>query len=284
MQNLSEYLEYLACERGYAENTVKAYERDILEFLSFQESFQDEALPRRIVNHYLRFLRQKLNVNATIIRKISSLKGFYNWQVQQEYVLENPFDFIDLPKNVKSLPKVLSVSEVERLLNDPDLSAAQKVSMELLYACGLRVTELVTLTIGQVSLEMGYVRCIGKGNKERLIPIGDVTIAVVRHYIELLRASASPDEPLLRREDGKPYQRMDMWRLMRALGEKLGKSISPHTLRHSFATHLLENGADLRVVQELLGHSDISTTQIYTQVSRKHIKQAYRKAFSHSPT
>jgi integrase/recombinase XerD len=231
-----------------------------------------------MVNGYLRMLRDKGNVTTTVIRKISSVKGFYNWLVLENQVEENPFAFIELPRRAKSLPKVLSVSEVESLLDTPDLTLSEKLSLELLYACGLRVTELINLTPASISLEVGYVRCLGKGGKERLIPIGDVTVQWLKAY---LSETALPfEEPLLRRSDGTPYTRIDIWRLMKRLGEALGKSISPHTLRHSFATHLLENGADLRVVQELLGHSDIATTQIYTQISRRHIRSAYRKVFS----
>ncbi len=276
--SLSHYLEYLELERGYSSHTLQAYERDILEYLDYLDTQPDDKVLRRIVNGYLRYLREKGNATTTIIRKISSLKGFYGWQVMQRTIMENPFEFLDLPKKMRVLPKVLTVQDVQKLLASPDLDMSQKTALELLYACGLRVSELVGLTMNDISLEGGYVRCVGKGGKERLIPIGEVTLEVLRHYIDQL--SLPIEGAFLRRADGKPYTRMDMWRLMKALGGQLGKAISPHTLRHSFATHLLENGADLRVVQELLGHSDISTTQIYTQVSKRHMRSAYHKAFS----
>lgn len=281
LQRSSRYLEYLELERGYSSNTLEAYQRDILEYMDFLDTQPQGTPSRRVVNGYLRALREKRNGTTTIIRKISSLKGFYKWMIIEELVEENPFEFLDLPKRMKSLPKVLSVAEVQQLLDSKDLGLAEKLALELLYACGLRVSELVALAPADISVDAGYVRCIGKGGKERLVPMGELTIALIRVYLQGRAKDAFPaNEPLLRREDGKPFSRFDIWRLMKQIGKTLEKSISPHTLRHSFATHLLENGADLRVVQELLGHSDISTTQIYTQVSRRHIRTAYQKAFS----
>lgn len=279
LQNLSAYLDFLAVERGYSDHTLAAYQRDILAFLNHtQVEDAQVSVSRREANAYLRHLRQQGNATSTIIRKVSSLKGFYNWLIREERASENPFAFLDLPRRGKSLPKTLTVREVEKLLSAPDLSLAHKVAIELLYACGLRVTELVTLSAEQVSLAGGYLRCLGKGNKERMIPMGDVTRDLLAVYLD--QVQRQPDQPLLVQPDGRVFSRYDIWRLLKALGETLGKSISPHTLRHSFATHLLENGADLRVVQELLGHSDISTTQIYTQISRGHMKHAYHSVFS----
>ncbi len=280
LDEVSQYLEYLELERGYSANTLKAYEHDILEYLTFLETQPELLTSRRMVNGYLRLLRENGNVTTTVIRKISSIKGFYGWLSQQNQAVENPFEFLDLPRRTKALPKILSVSEVQQILESPNLSLAEKVSLELLYACGLRVSELITLTQEQVFLDAGYLRCIGKGGKERLIPMGNITTALIASYLDCFSESSSKNAVLLYRQDQKPFTRFDIWRLLKAVGEGIGKpSISPHTLRHSFATHLLENGADLRVVQELLGHSDISTTQIYTQVSKKHIRNAYQRAF-----
>lgn len=278
---VSRYLEYLELERGYSCNTVQAYQRDILEYLVFWADNCDQDIrARRLINSYLRYLRQKGNATSTIIRKISSNKRFYDWLIAEELGKENPFAFIDLPRRIKSLPRVLSVGEVERLLNSRELSYSEKIILELLYACGLRVSELITLKISDVSFSGGYIRCTGKGNKERLIPLGDITIEIISCYSRLNQQKEMLlSEPLLVREDRKPFKRIDIWRMLKEVSSFLGKSVSPHTLRHSFATHLLENGADLRVVQELLGHSDISTTQIYTQVSRKHIRESYKRAF-----
>lgn len=279
LQNLSAYLDYLAVERGYSPHTLEAYERDILAFLDHCQAHLS-SVSRRDANGYLRQLRQQGNATTTIIRKVSSIKGFYNWLIREDLATENPFAFLDLPRRGKSLPKTLTVREVEKLLQCEALTLTHKVAVELLYACGLRVSELVNLTPGHITLGSGYLRCLGKGNKERMIPMGQVTQALLTTYLTAVPRPA--DLPLLVQDNGRPFSRYDIWRLMKTLGQKLGKSISPHTLRHSFATHLLENGADLRVVQELLGHSDISTTQIYTQISRNHMKQAYQSVFAKS--
>jgi integrase/recombinase XerD len=274
---LSEYLSYLDSERGYSPHTLAAYQRDITEFI-MQSAFEDTLLPRekrRCIHQYLRFLREKGNANTTILRKVSSLKSFYTWLLQQEQVSENPFEFIDLPRRRKSLPHVLTVQDVERLLLDTTLTLQEQVMLELLYSCGLRVSELVALHRADLSLEAGYIKCLGKGLKERLIPLSDFSSNLVRLYTQTMPEQAR----LFNRETGYPVTRLDVWRLMKRLEGKLGKSLSPHMLRHSFATHLLENGADLRVVQELLGHRDIATTQIYTHISRGHLKAAYHKAF-----
>ncbi len=281
-QEASEYLDFLELERGYALNTIEAYSRDIGEFLDYV-LLQDADLPgRRLANAYIRVLREKGNQTSTISRKIHSIKGFYAWLGERQSAIGNPFEFLDLPRQQRSLPKVLSVSEVQTLLASSDVPLKEKMAIELMYACGLRVSELISLTLQDISLDSGYVRCLGKGNKERLVPMGPLTIELIGHYLGHVHTNPQSQAYLLSTESGKPYHRIEIWRLMQRVGTIIGKPISPHTLRHSFATHLLENGADLRVVQELLGHSDIATTQIYTQVSRRHIRHAYQKAFQGS--
>ncbi len=278
--DISAYLDYLALERAYSPNTIQAYTHDILEYLDFIAPFPLEEPARRIVNQYLRFLREKKNQTTTVIRKISTLKGLYTWLIKEKHCQENPFHFIDLPKRGRPLPKVLSVQEVERLFSLSEVTFTEKVAIELLYACGLRVSELVSLTREQISFEVGYIRCFGKGGKERLVPLSEVTLALLQSYCETEVPSQGVSQPLFRRPNGKPCTRIDIWRLMNRLSTVLGKPLSPHTLRHSFATHLLENGADLRIVQELLGHQDISTTQIYTHISRRHLRDSYKNVFS----
>lgn len=304
LQELGNYVEYLRVHRGYSEHTCMAYERDVVQFLNFMDELLGDDVElegetpsklgeqplfvptdRRHLNQFLRQLRTKGNKTKTIVRKMSSLKGFYQWLIRQKHINVNPFELMELPKHVRGLPKVLSVADVQKLLNAKDLAWSDKVAVELLYACGLRVSELVNLTLPDVAVEAGYVRCVGKGNKERLVPMGELTQHVVRAYlgqrrqIPLKQIAPEHESLFLLDVTGSPVNRYAVWRLLQQLGKRLGKSISPHTLRHSFATHLLENGADLRVVQELLGHSDISTTQIYTHVSKKHIQQAYQQVF-----
>jgi integrase/recombinase XerD len=283
---LSEYLNHLSGERGYSPNTVLAYERDILDFLNFHETCNGKVanVSRRDVNRYLAELRARKNATTTLLRKISSLKGFYNWLQSQGVLRDNPLALLDLPKSRKTLPKILSVGEVSRLLSHPDLGLQDKLIVELLYACGLRVSELTSLIVSAIDMPGGYLRVTGKGGKERLIPLSDVSVMVVRHY--LAQTGLRGSDGLLPHLDGprpllhtEPMNRREVWQRVRNLKHILGREISPHTFRHSFATHLLENGADLRVVQELLGHSDISTTQIYTQISKRHIQAAHSGVF-----
>ncbi len=281
---LSEYLDHLAHERGYSPHTLAAYERDVLDFLNFQESRKSKLyqISRREVNQYMAELRQRQNATTSILRKISSIKGFYQWMQGRGLVRENPMGLLELPKRLKPLPKVLTVGEVSRLLNSDRIPLQDKVIVELLYAGGLRVSELTGLSVKSVDMAGGYLRVLGKGGKERLIPLGDVSIQVVKKYLEA--TSLAGDDPLFPNltEDGlfkEPLSRREVWGRVKAMRPVLGREVSPHTFRHSFATHLLENGADLRVVQELLGHSDISTTQIYTQVSKRHARQAHQNVF-----
>jgi integrase/recombinase XerD len=198
-------------------------------------------------------------------------------------VNDNPLALLELPKRRKTLPKVLTVGEISRLLSSESLCLQDKVIVELLYACGLRVSELVGLPVKAIDLGGGYIRVLGKGGKERLIPLGDVSVMVLKKY--LADTGLAGDDPLLAQLAGadalfrQPMNRREVWKRVRDMKQILGREVSPHTFRHSFATHLLENGADLRVVQELLGHSDISTTQIYTQISKRHVKLAHRNVF-----
>ncbi len=279
---LSEYMNHLANERGYAVNTLDAYERDLTEWVADVESAKTTVklsqITSRQMNRFVARLRQKGNATTTILRKISSIKGFFYWMQHKGYIQQNPLAVLEVPKRIKTLPKVLRVRDIERLLNSPKLSLQDKVIIELLYACGLRVSELTQLTVEQIDLPGGYLRCLGKRNKERLIPLGELSLQLLARYIS--ESHLKGNDPLLVQDLLKePINRKEIWSRVKSLGELIGKDVSPHTFRHSFATHLLENGADLRVVQELLGHSDISTTQIYTQISKKHIKNAHQSVF-----
>jgi integrase/recombinase XerD len=286
---LSEYLNYLSQERGYAPNTLEAYERDILEFLNFQEGRKIKLyqITRRSVNGYLAELRNRQNATTSILRKISSIKGFYEWLQIKGILKDNPLALLELPKRRTPLPKVLTVGEVSRLLNSDSISLQDKTIVELLYACGLRVSELTSLLVKSIDMGGGYLRVLGKGNKERLIPLGDVSMMVVKKYLQ--ETGLQEEDHLFPHYEGSkpllktPLNRRDVWQRVRNMRSLIGREVSPHTFRHSFATHLLENGADLRVVQELLGHSDIATTQIYTQISKRHVKLAHHNVFNPSP-
>jgi integrase/recombinase XerD len=284
---LSEYLNYLGQERGYSKNTIEAYERDILSFLQFQEhrGVSLSEVNRKHVNHFLVSLRQQKNVTSSILRKVSSIKGFYQWLQSNGIQKENPVALLDLPKRQKKLPKVLTINEVHRLITNPDISIQDKVIIELLYACGLRVSELVDLKVKAIDLPGGFLRVIGKGNKERLIPVGALSCQLIASYISL--TGLLPEDFIMAEPTANgtvsacktTLNRRLIWQRVKNMNTLAGRSLSPHTFRHSFATHMLENGADLRVVQELLGHSDISTTQLYTQVSKRLAKQVYTRVF-----
>lgn len=276
---LSEYLQHLTEARGYSPHTIAAYQRDILECFAFHDARHKPLyqLSRRDVNAYLAHLRQNHNATTTILRKVSSLKGFYQWLIDQGSFSENPFNLLELPKKGRLLPKVLSPKEIDKAFDSAN-APLERVVLELLYACGLRVSELVDLKVGAIDLSGGYIRVMGKGGKERLVPLGDASIAILKAYLAKTGYS-SQDELLYEPERQRALNRREVWEMVKNLSAATGRAVSPHTYRHSFATHLLENGADLRVVQELLGHSDVATTQIYTQVSKRHIKHMHRQAF-----
>lgn len=277
MQELAQYLEYLELEKGLAQNTLMAYERDISALF---EHFGGDVstLSRQNVNSYIYYLKENKYTPTSIARKIASIKGFFRWACANGFFKTNPTEFLEQQKLPKKLPKVLTIEEINTIL-DEDLTSVQRVIMELLYGCGLRVSELAGLNVGDIDLRGKYLRCFGKGSKERIVPLNKNAIkALKKFYPEreyLINKYNLDTKKVLIHESGKPLTRQDIYNFIHAQGLKLHKSISPHTLRHSFATHLLENGADLRVVQELLGHSDVATTQLYTHISKKRLKEVY---------
>lgn len=274
----SEYFEFLLVERSLSNNTIKAYSSDLLNFLDFlgEEKVSDfNHINRQIINTYIRYLRTAGYSTATINRKIVTLKGWFCWLIDREVIENDPTISLEQPKIERFLPKVLSVKEIETLINQSS-NVSERAIIELLYSAGLRVSELIELKVSDVNFNNNYLKCRGKGNKERLIPLGNR----VKYALEFYLSSNNSDEHntagyLFVNQKGNKLDRQEVWRLIKHLSKALNKHVSPHVLRHSFATHLLENGADLRVVQELLGHSDISTTQIYTHVSKKRLKDVY---------
>jgi integrase/recombinase XerD len=288
---LSQYLEHLVHYKGYSENTRLAYEADLLEFLTVLDELpaeysgaQSDVSPlvqRLLVTHYLGALRKKGLAVTSMVRKASCVKGFCSWLVQQKMLQVNPFEWIDLPKVHRQLPVILTLQDIEKMFcaaDKADEAQRDRLVLELLYAAGLRVSELIGLKITELSLAAGYIKCLGKGNKQRLVPLPPNTITLIQQYL-LNRPALTNNAYLLLDTHGEPLNRFRVYHIVKHYGSLVGKKISPHTLRHSFATHLLENGADLRVVQELLGHTDIATTQWYTHVSKTHLKKAYLQAF-----
>lgn len=252
-------------------NTVASYCSDIQKFLAVCEVDADKVQPDDI----LQYLSTSKKVSErSQSRFLSALRSFYDWMQIEGYMSENPCDRVDMPKLGVYLPSVLSVQEVEAVINSIDRSdwigSRDKAILEVLYGCGLRVSEAVGLRISGLYLDEGFIRIIGKGNKERLIPLGDMACNAVRAYLDVRPQPADPqsDDLLFLNRFGKSFSRVSMFKLIKkqALIAGISKEISPHTFRHSFATHLVENGADLRVVQEMLGHESITTTEIYTHI------------------
>lgn len=277
MQLLSEYLEYLEIEKGLSENTTQAYRRDLTDFMS-DINCELSKIQRSQITTYIRSLHEKHYSPTSVMRKIASLRGFYKWLCANNYCTTNPTLTLEQPKVPKKLPKVMTVQEIEAILNQ-HLNKIEKVIIELLYGCGLRVSELVNLKINDYDLNAKYIQCYGKGSKERIVPMGKKAVNAIKNYLPerdfFIQKFRLNTKKLLIHEHGREMTRQDVYNFIHSQGKKIHKTISPHTLRHSFATHLLENGADLRVVQELLGHSDVSTTQLYTHISKKRLKEVY---------
>ena len=286
---IDQYLNYLLVEKGLSRATLASYSADVVRYQDFLDQNGVDCISETdtplILKHLISLRKSGLGARSRA-RHLVSLRGLYRFAVQEKYLKHDPSKLVDLPKLSLKLPDVLAVDEVSQLLNSPDttkpLGARDAAMLELLYAAGLRVSELVNLKLQDINLEAGFVRVFGKGSKERVVPIGLPAQKKIAFYIEGARKAAlkkrlSPY--LFIGRAGKPLTRQGFWKLLRRYADqaRIHKKISPHSLRHSFATHLLEGGADLRAVQVMLGHVDISTTQIYTHVTRKHLKALHQK-------
>lgn len=286
---VDQYLNYLLVEKGLSKRTLESYSRDLTRYHTFLlnngvTNVSDSDTP--LILKHLIALRDSGLEARTRARHLVALRGFYRFLVQEKMIGRDPARLVELPKIGLKLPDVLSVEEVKRLLDSPDpetLQGARDAAMlEILYAAGLRVSELVNLKFQDVNLEAGYVRVFGKGSKERVVPIGLYAQQKIQNYLNtsrkrLLKNLISPY--LFVARAGKPMSRQGFWKMLKRYVQKAGlhKKITPHSLRHSFASHLLEGGADLRAVQVMLGHVDISTTQIYTHIARDHLKHMHTK-------
>lgn len=287
---IERFIDYLAVERGLAPNTLESYQRDLSSFLSYLQSLPHTGLlecKRADIVSYLYHLQVSGKANSTISRNLASLRSFFHFLLRESAIVLDPTLHVNTPKIEKRLPKVLSVNEVEKLLCGPDgvtpAGSRDKAMLELLYATGIRVSELVSLKLEDVNLSTGFLRCMGKGSKERIIPIGSLAQQTLMHYLSFGREQFVRDhdaQALFLNHHGEPMSRQGFWKILKKYSRSAGilSEITPHTLRHSFATHLLERGADLRAVQEMLGHADISTTQIYTHVTRSRLKDVYASA------
>ena len=293
---IGNFLDYLTVERGLSQNTREAYRNDLQQLASFM---QEEATKQGIIPPWAGFSRQSmlsylLNLKernyapTTIARKVAAVRSFFKFMVDERIIKTNPIQDVGSPRVGKSLPRPISVSQVRRLLEQPaklDTREAKRdtAMLELLYASGMRVSELVSLNLNDIDIGGGYVRCFGKGRKERLIPIHKRAASAVEEYVKEARprlVHSDDEKALFLNARGERLTRQGLWQILKgyAKSAELEIEITPHTLRHSFATHMLNGGADLRSVQELLGHANISTTQVYTHLTTEHIRRSYEQS------
>ena len=286
---IREYLSSLKLERNLSENTIASYKNDLISLHNFlKDSGVDDpsTVNSKILNDFFGLLSKLGLSSRSAARYYSSLKGFFGYLFSSGYIEINPIEKISAPKVTKGLPNVLNINEIEKILAEPDtakkLGLRDKALLETFYACGLRVSELINLSITDLFLNEEMIRVFGKGSKERFVPIGSSAIKWIQEYLKnsrpLLEKRAKSQHVLFLNSRGTKLSRMGVWKIVDKYVKLAGikKEVHPHTFRHSFATHLLEGGADLRAVQEMLGHVDISTTQIYTHIDRDYIKQIHR--------
>jgi integrase/recombinase XerD len=286
---LKEYLNILKLEKNLSENTVSSYSSDIASLIKFLEPYGISDPSQISYNQIASFFRSLKNLglsSSSSSRYYSSIKGFFKYLSANNYIKENPVEKLAAPKLSKRLPEVLSIPEVDKILSKPDtgdkLGLRDKALLELLYACGTRVSEMINLQLSDLFFQEEIIRVFGKGSKERLVPVGSSAIRWVNTYLKssrpILEKKMKSGNYLFLNNRGTKLSRMGAWKIIDryAREAKIMKAVHPHTFRHSFATHLLEGGADLRAVQEMLGHADISTTQIYTHIDREYIKQVHR--------
>lgn len=290
------YKIFLQLEKSLSDNSVAAYTNDVNKFTQFLEIMDMKITPTEVkmshISEFIKWLAELGMTASSQSRIISGLRSFFNYCLQEKIITEDPTLLLETPRLRKKLPDILSFSEIEMISNAIDMSTAEgarnKAMIEMLYSCGLRVSELVNLQITGLYLEIGFIKVRGKGDKERLVPMGNIAVKQVANYLQNIRVHfpviSGYDDILFLNRRGKTLSRVMVFLIIKSLAEKAGikKNISPHTFRHSFATHLVEGGADLRAVQEMLGHESITTTEIYTHLDREYLRdtlQTYHPAF-----
>jgi integrase/recombinase XerD len=289
MNHLDNFLAYLSAEKGLSRNTIESYHRDLRKFQKFLSSGDRglESFSKSDIVDFMEGLRAEGYSLSSLCRFLSSIRGFCRYLLLENFISDDPSENLQTPKRWERLPKALTVSEVGSLLDSPaspvpggPVAIRDFVMFELLYSSGLRVSELISLKLEDINFEAGFLRVLGKGSKERIVPVNLRSVESIKQYLssqrpEILKQRRSPYLFVTNR--GKPMTRQRFWQTIKRFGRKLGIEVSPHALRHSFATHLLEGGADLRSLQKMLGHSDIATTQIYTKVTADRLKQVFEK-------
>lgn len=289
---LESYLSFTALEKGLQSNSLDAYSRDLERYLDYLHNVRGLKTVESIDMHHIEaFLDELVSMDlapSSIARNISSIRNFHKFLVAEEFTSANPAEMIDLPKKARKLPEVLHVEEVIQMIEsyqtEPAAELRNRAMLEMLYAAGLRVSELINLSMDQLFFEIGFIRVIGKGNKERLVPVGEHAIDMVSSYIssarpEFVRDRSATRNKVFLNQRGTPISRMSVWNILQEAARRanITKKVYPHIFRHSFATHLLEGGVDLRSVQEMLGHASIVTTEIYTHVDRSLLHQAHKQ-------
>ncbi|HDQ25993.1 MAG TPA: site-specific tyrosine recombinase XerD [bacterium] len=284
-EKLEKYLNYILFEKGLAQNTLQAYRADIFAFNAYLENRKIEAADRDIIEDYVFDLKNRKYSALSIARMLVSVRNFYAFLTRENAGVKDPFQDMEPFKMRKKLPDVLPGRDIELILKAPDASSKEgirdRAMLELLYSAGVRASELVNIELTDINIEEKVVRCFGKGSKERLVPVGEYVVETVANYLDIRGVFLKNrfSEHLFVTRLGKKFTREGLWKIVKAYAKKAGveKTVYPHIFRHSFATHLLAGGADLRSVQEMLGHSDISTTQIYTHVDRSGLKKIHKK-------
>ncbi len=287
---IDNFIDYLNVEKGLAKNTAISYRMDLEKFSNYLKSknfTEINSVTKDDITDYLLSLKDSdLSANS-ISRNLVAIKVFFRFLLRERFLKDDPSNNIESPKLWKNLPEFLDIDEVDRLLRSPDtrtwMGLRDKACLEVMYATGMRVSEVISLELGNVNLDLGYAKCIGKGSKERIVPFGSSAKTILEKYLKSVRPSltksSNSKDPLFLTRLGKAMTRQNFWKIINRYAKlaKIKKHLTPHTLRHSFATHMLERGADLRIVQEMLGHSDISTTQIYTHIQKDRLKSIHKK-------
>jgi len=286
---IKEFLDYLSVERGLSRNTILSYGEDLKKFAVYLESknmSKLDTVKRSDITKFMLYLKDSSLSSNTVSRNLVAIKVFYKFLVREGLLKIDIASILESPRLVRSIPEVMTIDEVDRFLRAPSgrdwISIRDKMALEVMYATGLRVSEISNLTINNVNLDIGFLKCSGKGGKERIVPLGRKASQSLKRYLEKVRpklAKKRGDRHILLSRLGKRLSRQSLWKMIKKYANisRIKKEIKPHTLRHSFATHLLERGADLRSVQEMLGHADISTTQLYTHISRERLKGIHKK-------